>query len=147
MGHSVFCVDFRRLNAATIPDTYPLPRMDDCIDSLSTAKVFTLLDALWGYWQVPIAEQDRDKTTFTSHMGTYRYLRMPFGLRNAPSSFQRALDIILSGVRWRMCLVYIDDIIIFSKNREEHLEHLETVLELLQGAGIKLKLKQVLLLP
>ena len=103
-GKMRFCVDFRRLNAATIPDTYPLPRMDDCIDSLSEAKVFTLLDALWGYWQVPIAEKDKDKTTFTSHMGTFRYTRMPFGLRNAPSTFQRALDIVLSGVRWRIVL-------------------------------------------
>ena len=69
--------------------------MDDCIDSLADAKVFTLLDALWGYWQVPIAEEDREKTAFTSHMGTYRYLRMLLGLRNAPETFQRALDIIL----------------------------------------------------
>ena len=141
-GTDRFCVDFRRLNAATIPDSYPLPRMDDCIDSLSEAKVFTLLDALWGYWQVPLGEEDKDKTTFTTHMGTFRYLRMPFGLRNAPASFQRALDIILSGVRWKMCLVYIDDIIVFSKDREEHLEHLEHVLSLLQGSGIKLKLKK-----
>ena len=141
-GTERFCVDFRRLNTSTIPDTYPLPRMDDCIDSLSAANVFTLLDALWGYWQVPIAEENRDKTMFTSHMGTYRYLRMPSGLRNAPSSFQRALDIILSGVRRRMCLVYIDDIIIFSKDYEEHHEHLGHILSLLQEAGIKLKLKK-----
>jgi len=141
-GNQRFCIDFRRLNAATIPDTYPLPRMDDCIDSLSEANVFTLLDALWGYWQIPLAECDRDKTTFTSHLGTYRCLRMPFGLRNAPLTFQRALDIILSGVRWRICLVYIDDVIVFSKNHEEHIEHLDEVLTLLQEAGIKLKLKK-----
>ena len=141
-GQQRFCIDFRRLNAATVPDAYPLPRMDDCIDSLAGAKVFTLLDALWGYWQVPIAEKDRDKTAFTSHMGTYRYLRMPFGLRNAPATFQRALDIILSGVRWKMCLVYIDDIIVFSRNYDEHLDHLEHVLHLLKNAGIKLKLKK-----
>jgi len=68
------------VDSITIPDTYPLPRMDDCIDSLAGAKVFSTLGAIWGYWQVPIAEEDRDKTTFTSHLGTYRYLRMPFGL-------------------------------------------------------------------
>ena len=141
-GTMRFCIDFRRLNAATIPDTYPLPRMDDCIDSLSHAKVFSMLDALWGYWQIPIAEEDRDKTTFTSHVGTYRYKRMPFGLRNAPSTFQRALDVILSGVRWKFCLVYLDDVIVFSRNNEEHLEHLDTVLTLLEDAGIKLKLKK-----
>ena len=92
-----FCVDFRRLNALNIPDTYPLPRMEDCIDSLGEVRLFTTLDALWGYWQVPIAESDRDKTTFTSYMGTFRCKRMPFGLRNASATFQRALDIILSG--------------------------------------------------
>ena len=137
-----FCIDFRRLNALTIPDTYPLPRMDDCIDSLSTARVFSLLDALWGYWQILLAEEDRDKTTFTSHMGTHRYLRMPFGLRNAPATFQRIIDITLSGVRWRFCLIYLDDVIVFSKNHEEHLDHLDHVLGLLEEAGIKLKLKK-----
>ena len=141
-GTQRFCVDFRLLNEATVPDTYPLPRMDDCIDSLSLARVYSLLDALWGYWQLKLAEEDRDKTTFTSHMGTFRYLRMPFGLRNAPSSFQRALDIVLSGVRWRICLVYLDDVIVFSRNNQEHIEHLDQVLSLLKGAGIKLKLKK-----
>ena len=141
-GTQRFCIDLRRLNDITIPDTYPLPRMDDCIDSLSEAMVFTLLDALWGYWQMPLADEDKDKTTFTTHMGTFRCLRMPFGLRNAPSSFQRALDIILSGVRWRFCLVYIDDIIVFSKNYEEHLDHLDQILTLLEDAGVKLKLKK-----
>ena len=126
----------------TISDTYPLPRMEDCIDSLGEARLFTTLDALWGYWQVPIAERDRDRTTFTSHMGTFRYKRMPFGLRNAPATFQRALDIILSGVRWKTCLVYIDDVVIFSKTQEEHFEHVNHVLSLLKEAGVKLKLKK-----
>ena len=137
-----FCVDFRRLNAATIADTYPLPRMEDCIDSLGDATVFSTLDALWGYWQVPIAEEDRDKTTFTTHLGTYRFKRMPFGLRNAPATFQRALDIVLSGVRWRTCLVYLDDVVVFSKTETDHLDHLDEVLTLLEEAGIKLKLKK-----
>ena len=137
-----FCVDFRRLNALTIPDTYPLPQMEDCIDSLGEARLFTTLDALWGYWQVPIAERDREKTTFTSHMGTFRYKRMNFGLRNAPATFQRALDIILSGVRWKTCLVYIDDVVIFSKTEEEHFAQVSHVLTILEEAGVKLKLKK-----
>ena len=91
-----YCIDFRRLNTVTTSDTYPLPRMGDCIDSLVEARFFKTLDAMCGYWQVPIAEGDRDKTTFTSHMGTFRYKRMRFGLRNAPAIFQRALDIVLS---------------------------------------------------
>ena len=137
-----FCVDFRLLNALTIPDTYPLPRMEDCIDSLGEARLFTTLDALWGYWQVPIAERDRDKTTFTSHMGTFRYKRMPFGLRNAPATFQRTLDIMLSDVRWKTCLVYIDDVVIFSKTEEEHFAQVSHVLTFLEEDGVKLKLKK-----
>ena len=127
---------------ATIADTYPLPRMEDCIDSLGEARLFTTLDALWGYWQVPIAERDRDKTTFTTHMGTFRYRRMQFALRNAPATFQRALDVILSGVRWKTCLVYIDDVVIFSNTQEEHFKHVDHVLGLLKEAGVKLKLKK-----
>ena len=141
-GNLRFCVDFRRLNALTIPDTYPLPRMEDCIDSLRKARLFTTMDALWGYWQVPIAERDLDKTTFTSHLGTFRYKRMPFGLRNAPATFQRALDIILSGVRWKTCRVYIDGVVIFSKKEEEHFARASHVLTLLEEAGVKLKLKK-----
>jgi len=107
-GSLRFCVDYRRLNAKTVVDSYPLPRIDDCLDSLGDAAIFTTLDCNAGYWQVPVAPEDRDKTTFTSYLGTYRYVRMPFGLRNAPATFQRALDIVLSGVRWQACLIYLD---------------------------------------
>ena len=141
-GSMRFCVDYRRLNALTIPDTYPLPRMDDCIDSLGDANIFTTLDANSGYWQINIAEEDRDKTTFVCHRGLYRYRRMPFGLRNAPACFQRALDIILSGVRWRTCLIYLDDVIVFSKTLTDHIDHLDEVLTLLGDAGISLKLRK-----
>ena len=115
--------------------------MEDCIDSVREALLFKTLDALWGYWQVPIAERDRDETTFSSHMGTFRYKRMPFGLRNAPATFQRALDIVLSGVRWETCLVY-DGVVIFSKTEEEHFAQVRHVLTLLEEAGVKLKLKK-----
>ena len=83
-GSLCFCVDYRRLNAKKIPDAYPLPRIDDCLDSLCDADIFTTLDCNPGYWQVPVALEDRDKTSFTSYLGTFRYTRMPFGLRNAP---------------------------------------------------------------
>ena len=92
-----FCVDYCRLNDITVKDSYPLPRMDECLDSLGEAKYFTTLDANNGYWQIPVAEEDQDKTTFTCHAGTYRFLRMPFGLCNAPATFQRAMDILLAG--------------------------------------------------
>jgi hypothetical protein len=137
-----FCVDYRRLNMITVPDTYPLPRMDECIDSLGDAVVFTNLDCNSGYWKIPVHPGDRDKTTFTSHYGTYRFLRLPFGLRNAPATFQRAIDIILSGVKWKTCLVYLDDVIVFSGSRSAHLAHVAEVLTLLGNAGLSLKLNK-----
>ena len=117
----------------------PLPRMDDCIDSLGDAQVFTTLDCNFGYWQIPVAQDDRDKTTFTSHLGTYRFKRLPFGLKNAPATFQRAIDIILSSVRWQTCLIYLD-VIVFSRDEAEHLHHGDQVLSLLREPGVTLKL-------
>lgn len=143
-GSLRFCVDYRRLNAVTKRDSYPLPRMDDCIDSLGEARYFTTLDANSGYWQLPMREKDIPKTAFVTHSGLYEYLRMPFGLKNAPASFQRALDIILSGHNWKTCLVYIDDIIVFSKDAESHIQDVETILTALQQAGVSLKFKKCL---
>jgi hypothetical protein len=93
-----FCVDYRRLNAVTVRDSYPLPRMDECIDSLGDAKIFTTLDCNSGYWQIPVRPEGWEKTAFTSHEGLYWFLRMPFALRNAPATFQRLVDITLSGL-------------------------------------------------
>jgi Reverse transcriptase (RNA-dependent DNA polymerase) len=119
-----FFVDYRKLNANTVPDTYPLPSMDECIDSIGEAVIFTTLDCNSGYWQIPIDPIDMDKTAFTSHHGLYRFTRLPFGLRNAPGFFQRTVDIILAGVKLKTCLVYLDDIIVFSSSREAHLHHM-----------------------
>jgi len=141
-GAMRFCVDYRRLNAMTLRDSYPIPRMDECIDSLGDANIFTTLDANCGYWQIEIADQDKDKTTFTSHHGLYRFVRMPFGLRNAPSTFQRVIDIILSTVKWQYALVYLDDVIIYSRSAEEHMTHVATVLRMLMEAGVTLKLRK-----
>jgi len=141
-GSPRFCVDYRKLNAVTIRDSYPLPRMDDCIDSLGDARIFTTLDCNSGYWQIPIAEEDRDKTAFISHAGAWQFKRMPFGLTNAPATFQRALDILLAGVKWQFCLVYLDDVIIFSKEEEEHIRHVDHVLTVLRQAGVTLKLRK-----
>ena len=141
-GSLRFCVDYRKLNTVTKRDSYPMPRMDECIDSLGNATLFTTLDCNSGYWQLPIAKEDQDKTTFTCHAGSYKWLRLPFGLRNAPATFQRAMDIILSTVKWRFCLVYLDDIIVFSASREDHLKHLRTVFQLLREAGATLRLRK-----
>ncbi|CAN8063812.1 unnamed protein product [Agarophyton chilense] len=137
-----FCVDYRRLNSMTTRNSYPIPRMDECIDSLGDAQTFTTLDANSGYCQVHVGEEDRDKTTFTCHAGLFRFTRMPFGLRNAPATFQRALDIILSKVKWTSALVYIHDVIIYSRSVEEHFAHVRTVLTLLAEAGVTLKLRK-----
>jgi len=113
--------------------------MDDCIDFLGDAKVFSTLDCNSGYWQVPVEDEDREKTTFVCHEGAYRYIRLPSGLSIAPETFQRAIDMILGGLKWKSCLVYLDDIIVFSQSAGEHVEHLREVLAALRGAGVSLK--------
>lgn len=138
-GTPRFCIDYRRLNEVTVKDAYPIPRMDECLDSLGEAVVFSTLDCNAGYWQIPLAEEDKHLTAFTCHKGTWQCLRLPFGLCNAPATFQRAMDIILAGVKWRVCLVYLDDVIVFSRSAEEHLAHLDQVLTLLKENGVSLK--------
>jgi hypothetical protein len=139
-GKMRFCVDYRKLNAMTIRDTYPLPRMDEFIDSIGNSRIFSTLDCNCGCWKIPLAAGNTYKTTFTCHEGTYRFLRMPFGLWNAPSTFQRTVDIVLSGLKWKTCLVYLDDIIVFSNTEYDHSRHLDEVLSLLYRAGLSLNL-------
>ena len=146
-GSLRFYVDYRRLNAKNVADAYQLPRIEDCLDPLANSQTFTTLDCNAGYWQAPVAPEDRDKTTFPSYFGTYRYVRRSFGLRKAPATFQRALDIILSGVRWQPCLIYLEDFIVFSKDAETHLRHVEEILLLLRRTGITLKLQKCSFFP
>ena len=113
-GSVRFCVDYRRLNDVTVKDVYPLPRIDDVLDRLGGAKFFTTLDLYKGYWQVPMAEADRPKTAFVTPDGLFQFKRMSFGLCNAPASFQRMMDTILGPLKWKICLVYMDDILIYS---------------------------------
>jgi len=138
-GRVRFCVHYRRLNERMVKDVYPIPRMDNCLDPLGDATVFSTVDCNAGYWKIPVAVEDRYKTKFTSHKGFFRFLRLPFGLANAPASFKRALDIILSVIRWQKCLVYLDDVIVFSGTVDEHLQHLREVPLLLTNAGVSLK--------
>jgi len=138
-GSPRFCITYQQLNERTVRDSYPLPRMEDCLDSLGDAQFFSTLDCNAGYRQMPIAEEDKPKTAFTCHCGTYQCTRLPSGLCNAPATFQRALDMILSGVRWQNVLVYLDDLIIFSADAESHLSHLDTVLTLLGKHGVTQK--------
>lgn len=115
-GSLRFCIECRRLNALTVKDSYPLPRTHECLDSLGNALNFSTLDCNWWYCQIPVATKGRPKTAFTSHAGYFHFKRMLFGFCNALTTFQRTLDILLAVLRWRSCLVYLDDVTIFSKN-------------------------------
>ena len=138
-GSLRFCVDFRQLNAATVKDAHPLPRIDDILDALHGAKEFSTLDLKSGYWQVPIAEQDKEKTAFRTSSGQlFEFNQVPFGLCNAPATFSRLMDRVLAGLHWETCLFYLDDIIVFSSTWEEHLARLREVFERLRHAKLKL---------
>ena len=138
-GSTRFCVDYRKLNSATVKDPYPLPRIDETLDSLGGARYFSTLDLCSGYHQLPMAQSDKEKTAFSTPDGHYQFTVMPFGVCNGPSSFQRLMNIVLRGLIWRTCLVYLDDIIVFSKTFEEHVSRLEEVFKRLEKAGLRLK--------
>ena len=133
-----FCVDYRKLNALTRKDAYPLPRIDDALDTLAGSKWFTTLDLISGYWQVEMSDDDREKTAFCTPDGLFEFNVMPFGLCNAPATFQRLMDAVLAGLQWSSCLVYLDDVIIPGKDFEDHLQNIRVVLERLRQAGLKL---------
>jgi len=138
-GSVRFCIYYRKLNLMTVKDAYPIPMMDKCIHSLRDARVFSILDCNAGYWQIPVATEDKHLTAFTCHSGAWQCVRLPFGFCNAPATFQRAMDMILAGVKWQICIVYLDDVIVFSRSPEEHLQHLDEVLTRLGKAGVTLK--------
>ena len=138
-GSLRFCVDFRQLNAATVKDVHPLPRIDDLLDALHGARWFSTLDLKSGYWQVPIMERDKEKTAFRTSSGQLcESNQVPFGLCNAPATFSCLMDRVLSGLHWEPCLFYLDDIIVFSSTWEEHLARLRQVFERLRHANLKL---------
>lgn len=116
--------------------------MNECIDSHVNANVLSTLDVNSGYWQIDLDENDMNKTAFVTHTGLYRYLRMPFGLRNAHATFRRAIDIILAPVKWRHALIYIDDADVLSKFSEEQLNHVDILLQLINKVEMTLTLKK-----
>ena len=138
-GSIRFCVDYRELNSVTRKDAYPLPRIDDTLDTLAGAKWFSTLDLLSGYWQVEMDEADKPKTAFCTPEGLFEFNVMPFGLCNAPATFQRLMDSVLAGLQWSSCLVYLDDIIVIRKTFEDHLRNLAEVFDRLRSANLKLK--------
>jgi hypothetical protein len=134
-----FCVDYRKLNQITKKDVYPLPRIDDILDTLNGAKYFSSFDFLSGYWQIEMDDLDKEKTGFITIYGLFEWNVMPMGLCNSPSTFQRAMDDLLRRFKWAFCLVYIDDVILYSKSEEEHLNHIEAFLSVIEENGFKMK--------
>ena len=138
-GSLRFCIDFRQLNEATIKDAHPIPRIDNLLDALHGARWFSTLDLKSGYWQVPIQEQDKEKTTFRTRCGQlFEFVQLPFGLCNAPATFSRLTDRVLAGLHWETCLFYLDNIIVFATTWEEHLARLQQVFERLRLTQLKL---------
>lgn len=143
-GSLRFCIDYRKLNAlATEKEpAYPLPRIEEVLDHLGKAKFFSTLDLCAGYWNVPMAEESIPKTAFVTQQALYEWLVMPFGLRDAPKTFQKLMDVVLSGLTWKCALVYLDDVVIFSDTVEQHLADLRAVFERLRAAGLKVKVSK-----
>ena len=139
-GRLRFCIDLRRLNNRTVKDAYSLPRIESILDSLGGAQIFTTLDLKAGYWQVEMAEECKAYTAFTcGPLGFYECDTMPFGASNAPATFQRLMHDCLGDLNMNWCIVYLDDIIVFSDTKEEHIKRLEAVFQKLMAAGLKLK--------
>ena len=141
-GTTRFCIDYRKLNDVTIKDAYPLPLIQESLDHLSGAKWFSTLDLCSGYWQVDVEPSDRPKTAFATRRGLYEFSVMPFGLCNAPATFQRLMESVLRGLQFETCLVYLDDIIVVGKTFEEMIKNLSQVFNRLAEAGLKLKAKK-----
>ena len=138
-GSYRFCVDYRKLNAVTRTEAFPLPRIDDYLDTLAGARYFSTLDLASGFWQVVMGANSVMKTTFATHEGAYQFRVMPFGLKNAPTTFQWLMQQVLAGLPTTVCMSYIDDILVVGKTLGEHLDNLQTVLKRLCKAGLKLK--------
>jgi hypothetical protein len=137
-----FCIDYRRLDAVTVKDRYPMPLIDDILDVLGKAKLFSTMDIASGYWNVPMTASSVEKTAFTCKYGLFVWLVMPFGLCNAVPAFERLMEGVLVDLKWRTCLVYLDDCVVFSEDFPTHLVRLRQVLERFRDAGFKLKMKK-----
>ena len=127
------------INAVTVKDAFPLPRIQDCLDTVAGATLFSTFNLTSSYHQIPVRGQDIPKTAFVTKHGLLEFCTMPFGLCGGPPTCQRLMELVLIDLQWQICLIYLDDIICFSNNFEDHMERLDTVLQRISAAGLKLK--------
>ena len=133
------CIDYHKVNSLTVKDKFPLLKIDTCLDMLNGCEFFSTCDLRWGYWQTEIDERDRDKTAFVTRKGQWRLKVLSFGLANALSQFARIMELVMSILTYDVCLVYLDNILIFSKTFNEHLDRLATMFDWLDHSALKLK--------
>ena len=132
-------VDFRRLNDHTVGDAYPLPNIEEILDQLGRSRYFTTLDLASGFHQIKIKRKDRPKTAFSTSHGHFEWIRMPFGLKNAPATFQRLMNAVLSGYQGLQAFVYLNDIIIYASDLEEHRKRLKNIFQRLRDNNLRLQ--------
>jgi hypothetical protein len=145
-GELHFCVDYRKLNDVTKKDCFPLPRTDDTLDTVAGAKWFSTLDLKSGYWHIDLHPDDKEKTVFSTGQGLWQFMVMPFGLCNAPATFERLMETVLRGLTYDSCLVYLDDVNMIGRTFQEHLFNLWKVLQRFREARLKLNLEKCQLL-
>jgi len=137
-----FCIDFRALNSVTTSDSYPLPRMEELIDELGSNRVFSVLDARSAYWSIELNPSDRPKTAFSDGTYLWQFRRMPYGLKTAGATYQRMINFVLSPVLSRHTLAYLDDVVVYSANFDEHARDLDETLKILENAGFKMNVNK-----
>ena len=137
-----FCVYYRRPNDVTRKDSFPLPHIDTTLDALNGSRWFSTLDLKSGYWQVELDPDAREKTAFSFGKGLWQFTVMPFGLCNAPATFERLMETVLAKLPWQTCLVYLDDIIVLGQDFNRHIENLRELFGRLRSANLKLNPKK-----
>ncbi len=138
-----YCIDYRKVNAITKKDSFPLPNIDDALNSLKGAKYFSTLDLCCGYWQVELTERAKEISAFcTGRGGLYQFRVLPFGMTNAPSTFERLMERVLASLQWQIAICYLDDILVWSSSISEHIDRLGLILQRLVEAGLRLKCKK-----